>query len=95
MSIGVPSSQPNPTTQSEPATSCNMWVTLLQTRLRECPADTLTRYTLALLLEEFGKPDDALCHWNAGLVCDPDSLKAREGVARCRQRIRQPQQSDL
>jgi hypothetical protein len=27
------------------------WVSLLQTRLKECPTDSLTRGTLALLLE--------------------------------------------
>lgn len=87
MSSSVRSAQPNPTTQSEPAMSWMKWIDLLQARLRDCPADTMTRATFALLLEEFGKPDEALCHWNAVLVCDPNSLKAREGVARCRQRI--------
>ena len=90
MSIGIPSPQSNLCARSEPATSWTMWVTLLQTRVKECPTDSLTRCALALPLEEFGKPDEALCHWNAVLVCDPDSLTAREGVARCRQRIGQP-----
>ncbi len=85
MGIGIPSPQPNLSVRSEPPTSWMKWVTLLQTRLKECSTDSLTQCTLDLLLEEFGKPDEALCHWNAVLVCDPDSLKAREGVARCRQ----------
>jgi hypothetical protein len=95
MSIDIPSPQPSLTARTEPPMSWMKWVSLLQTRLKECPTDSLTRGTLALLLEEYGRPDEALCHWNAVLVCDPDSLKAREGVARCRQRIGQPQQSNL
>ena len=95
MNIGTPSVQPSPTTESESGTSPMKWVPLLQTRLTDCPTDTLTRCTLASLLEELEKPEEALCHWNAVLLCDPDSLKARAGVARCRQRIGQPLQSDL
>jgi hypothetical protein len=95
MNIGTPSAQPSSTTRSEPGTSWIKWVLLLQTRLTDCPTDTLTRCALASLLEELGQPDEALCHWNAVLVCDPDSLKARAGVVRCRQRIGQPLQSDL
>lgn len=90
MSIGAPSAQPNPTTGSEPGTSPMKWVPLLQTRLTDCPTDTTTRCALASLLEELGQPEEALCHWNAVLVYDPDSQKARAGVARCRQRIGQP-----
>ncbi|MBU6481397.1 MAG: hypothetical protein KGS09_12735 [Nitrospirae bacterium] len=93
MDIGATSSQPNPTTRSEPATSWIKWGTLLQVRLTDCPMDTRTRCMLASLLEELGQPEEALCHWNAVLVCDPDSLKARAGVVRCRQRIGQPLQS--
>jgi hypothetical protein len=93
MSIGTPSVQPSPTTESESGTSCINGVTLLQTRLTDCPTDTLTRCALASLMEELGQPEEALCHWNAVLVCDPDSLKAREGVARCRERIGRPLQS--
>lgn len=63
------------------------WVTLLQTRLTDCPTDALTQCALASLLEELGQPEEALCQWNAVLVCDPDSLKDRAGVVRCRQRI--------
>jgi hypothetical protein len=39
----------DPTTRSEPARSWMKWVTLLQTRLRDCPTDTLTRCPLASL----------------------------------------------
>lgn len=85
--------QPSPTTWSEPATSWMKWVTLLQTRLTDCPTDTLTRCALASLLEELGQLEEALCNWNVVLVCGPNSLKAREGMARCRQRIGQPLQS--
>jgi len=65
MSIGATEPQPSPTILSEPATSCINWVTLLQTRLTDCPTDTLTRCALASLLEELGQPEEALCHWNA------------------------------
>lgn len=95
MNIGTPSAQPSPTTGSEPGTSPMKWILLLQTRLTDCLTDTLTRCTLASLLEELGQPKEALCHWNAILRCDLDNLKAREGVARCRQQIGQPLQSDL
>ena len=76
--------------RSEPATSWIKWVTLLQTRLTDCPTDTPTRCALASLLEELGQPEEALCHWNAVLVYDPDNLKAREGKAWCRERIGRP-----
>ena len=62
-----------------------------------CPgglsSDILARSELATLLEQLGQPEEALCNWNAVLACDPNSLKAREGVARCRQRTGQPLQS--
>lgn len=87
MNIGTPSAQPTVTARSEPATSSTKWVALLQTRMADCPTDTLTRCTLASLLEELGQPEEALCHWNAVLVYDPNNLNARAGVARCCQRI--------
>ena len=90
MNIGATSPQPSPTTRSEPATSWIKWVTLLQTRLTDCPTVTLRRCALASLLEELGQPEEALCHWNGVLVCDSDSLKARAGVVRGRQGIGQP-----
>ena len=58
----------------------------LQDALAVCPTDILARSELATLLEQLGQPEEALCNWNAVLACDPNSLKAREGVARCRQR---------
>ena len=67
----------------------------LQDALEVCPADILARSELATLLEQLGKPEEALFNWNAVLACDPNSLKAREGVARCRQRTGRPLQSVL
>ena len=96
MNIDATAPQLNPTTlSSEPGTSWVKWVPLLQMRLTDCPTDTLTRCSLASLQEELGKPEEALCHWNATQVYDPDNLKAREGMVRWRQRIGQPLQSDL
>ena len=95
MNIDTPSAQPTVPTRSEPATSQMKWIALLQTRMTDCPTDTLTRCTLASLLEELGQPEEALCHWNAVLIYDPTNLIARAGVTRCRQRIGQPMQSDL
>jgi thioredoxin-like negative regulator of GroEL len=59
-------------------------VSELQDVLSVCPTDTLAGIELAKLLEQMGLLEEALCHWNAVLVCDPNSLKVREGVARCR-----------
>ncbi|THJ25339.1 MAG: hypothetical protein CAF45_001315 [Nitrospira sp. CG24E] len=67
----------------------------LQDALAVCPADISARSELATLLEQLGQPEEALCHWNAVVACDPNSLKAREGVARCRQRTGRPLQSAL
>jgi len=65
----------------------------LQDALAVCPTDILARSELATFLEQSGQLDDALFNWKAILACDPNSLKAREGVARCRQRIGRPVQS--
>jgi hypothetical protein len=65
----------------------------LQDALLVCPTDILARSELAILLEQLGQPEEALFHWNAILICEPNSLRAREGVARCRQRTGQPPQS--
>lgn len=65
----------------------------LQDALAVCPTDILARSELATLLEQSGQLDEALFNWKAILACDPNSLKAREGVARCRQRIGHPVQS--
>jgi hypothetical protein len=67
----------------------------LQDALAVCPTDILAGCDLATLLEQLGQPEEALFNWNAVLACDPNSLKAREGVARCRQRIGRPLQSVL
>ena len=52
--------------------------------LRISPTDVTTRCALALLLEELDLPDEASCHWKRILDFDPNNLKAREGVNRCR-----------
>jgi hypothetical protein len=65
------------------------WITRigqLQDALVVCPNDILARSELATLLEQLGQPEEALFNWNAVLICEPNSLIAREGVARCRQR---------
>ena len=66
-----------------------------QDTLAVCPTDILARSDLAMLLEQLGQPEEALCNWHAVLDCDPNSLNAREGVARCRQRPGRPLQSAL
>lgn len=58
----------------------------LQKLLNVCPGDVLARCDLALLLEELDLPDEALFNWKAVLDFDPNNLKAREGVSRCRNR---------
>ena len=67
----------------------------LQDTLAVCPTDISARCDLATLLEKLGQPEEALFNWNAVLGCDPNSLKAREGVARCRQQSGRPLQSAL
>ena len=70
-------------------------ISRLQDALAVCPADIVARCELATLLEKLGQPEEALFNWNAVLACDPNSLHAREGVARCRQRTGRPLQSAL
>lgn len=73
------------------------WVarlTRLQEALTACPADVLSRCELAAILERLEQYEEALSNWDAVLACDPNSLKAREGVARCRQRTGHPLQSN-
>lgn len=65
----------------------------LQKLLNICPGDVRARCDLAVLLEEMDLPDDALLNWKAVLDFDPNNLKAREGVNRCRSRTRRPFQS--
>ena len=62
----------------------------LQDALAVCPTDISARSELAGLLEKLEQPEEALCNWYAVLACDPNSLNAREGVARCRQRTGRP-----
>lgn len=66
----------------------------LQDALTLCPADILTRCELAVMLEQLEQHEEALFHWKAVLACNPNSLTAREGVARCRRRTGQPLQSN-
>ena len=73
------------------------WVarlTRLQEALTACPTDVLSRCELAAILERLEQYEEALSNWDAVLACDPNSLKAREGVARCRQRTGHPLQSN-
>ena len=60
-------------------------ITRLQETLADCPTNILARSELATLLEQLGKPEEALANWNAILVFNPNNLKVREGVARCQQ----------
>ena len=81
-----------------PVASSEDWISRigrLQDALSVCPTDILARGELAILLEQLGQPEEALFNWNAVLICDPNSLNAREGVARCRQRTGRPLQSVL
>lgn len=67
----------------------------LQDALMFCPTDVLARCELATLLEKLEQPEEALAHWHVVLACDPNSLNAREGVARCHQQIGRPLQSHM
>lgn len=58
----------------------------LQEALTVCPMDLLARCELAALLERLDQHEEALFNWKAVLACDPNNLKAREGLARCRRR---------
>lgn len=58
----------------------------LEEALTLCPTDILAREELAALLERLGQHEEALFNWKGVLACDSNNLKAREGVARCRQR---------
>ncbi len=61
-------------------------LTELRNLLNVCPGDVLARCDLAMLLEDLDLPDEALCNWKTVLDFDPNNLKAREGVNRCRTR---------
>ena len=67
----------------------------LQQRLTYCPSDLLARCDLALLLEQLGQHEEAYSNWNAVLEADPNHLKAREGITRCRTKTGRPLQSRL
>jgi cytochrome c-type biogenesis protein CcmH/NrfG len=58
-----------------------------------CPTDIATRCELATLLEQLDQYEEALVNWNSVLTFDPNNLMAREGSARCRQRMGRPLQS--
>lgn len=62
-------------------------LTHLRALLSVCPSDTHIRRQLAALLETLGLREEALLNWNAILSVDPNSLVAREGAARCRQKL--------
>jgi cytochrome c-type biogenesis protein CcmH/NrfG len=74
------------------------WITRLvelQQLLTVCPTDLLARCDLALLLERLDQYEEAHFNWTAVLATDPNNLKAREGIARCRSRTGRPLQSRL
>jgi len=56
----------------------------LQELLALCPTDILTRSELAMLFEELHDWDEAVHNWKAVIEIDPNNLKAREGLIRCR-----------
>ena len=60
-----------------------------------CPTDVGTRCELAALLEQLGQHEEALMNWNTVLTSDPNNLMAREGSARCRQRMGRSLQSPI
>ncbi len=67
----------------------------LERLLAVCPADVLARSELATVLEQLDMHDEALFHWKTVLEFDPNSLKAREGVIRCRNRTGRPVQPEM
>lgn len=70
-------------------------ISRLHDTLAVCPTDVLTRCELATLLEKLEQPEEALSHWQVVLASDPNSLNAREGVARCRLQAGRPLQSHM
>ena len=76
----------------------NEWIQRLadlQKLLTVCPADVLARCELGLLLEQLEQHEEALFNWKAVLEFDPNNLKAREGVSRCRARTGRPLRSSI
>lgn len=80
--------EPSARTHHAPNEECIPRIGELQDVLSVCPTDILAECELATLLEQLGQLEEALCHWNAVLACDPNSLNAREGVAQCRRNQR-------
>lgn len=70
-----------------PAEERRARILYLQEALAACPVDIRARYELAALLEDIGRPDEALFNWRTILASHPNSLMAREGVVRCREQI--------
>ena len=67
----------------------------LQEVLTVLPTDLASRCDLAPLLERLDQHEEAQFNWKAVLDSDPNNLKAREGIARCRRRTGRPLQSLL
>lgn len=81
--------QPTPPCVQAESSSSEEWsarARRLQDALAACPTDILARCELATVLEELGQSEEALFNWKAVLSCDPNNLKAWEGMARCRQK---------
>jgi hypothetical protein len=70
-------------------------ITRLQEALTACPTDILSRCELATILETLEQYEEALFNWKAVLACNANSLKAREGMVRCHERIGRPLPSCL
>jgi len=59
----------------------------LQELLTACPSDILSRCELAAIFETMEMYEEALVNWKVAIESDANSLIAREGVVRCRQKI--------
>jgi hypothetical protein len=93
VNMGIPGA-PNPTSPEHATESWIDRVARLEKVLAICPRDILARCALASALEELGQDKEALFNWKAVLSCDQNNLEAREGMARCRNRIGRPLQSN-
>ena len=82
--MGEIARQAKPSTKAGDKDERNDHINRLRGSLAVCPTDLLARCQLAALLEELGQYDEALFNWRMALACDPNSLVAREGFARCR-----------
>jgi len=65
-------------------------VAQLQEELIAWPSDELARCELAETLEKLERYGEALANWKVVLDSDPNSIRAREGVIRCRYGIWRP-----